>query len=173
MASKQLFDLTRVDMSKVEVPIEEIRTKNRQRYEFEMLSGIFKMFLDEGVVVGFKDVRDDEFWVRGHVPGMPLFPGVLMIEAAAQLCSYYKTTVDPSPGFFGFGGVENVKFRATVRPGDRLILVGKAVQVHPRRSIFETQAWVGDKLAFEATIIGITIPAGKKAEGGDEPAIGR
>jgi 3-hydroxyacyl-[acyl-carrier-protein] dehydratase len=166
MASKQLFDLTRVDMGKVEVPIEEIRRVNRQRYEFEQVDGIFRAFPEEGVVVGYKDVRPDEFWVRGHVPGMPLFPGVLMIEAAAQLCSYYKGKYDPSPGFFGFGGVEEVRFRASVKPGEKLILVGKAVQIHPRRSIFATQAFVNGRLVFEATIIGITIkdPSGDGSE---------
>ena len=41
---------------------------------------------EQHLVVGYKDVRADEFWVRGHMPGNPLLPGVLMCEAAAQLC---------------------------------------------------------------------------------------
>ena len=157
MLPKPLFDLSRVDFDRVEIPIEEIRKINAQRYEFEQIDGIFQLFPEEEVVVGYRDIRSDEFWVRGHIPGSPLFPGVLMIEAAAQLCSYYLQRFHPTNGFFGFGGVEGVRFRAAVRPGDRMILVGKGIQVHPRKSTFETQAFVRNALVFEGTIIGVTI----------------
>ena len=70
-------------------------------------------------MAGYRDVRDDEFWVRGHIPGRPIFPGVLMIETAAQLVGYYAMSKMPSQGFLGFGGVEDVKFRGTVVPGQR------------------------------------------------------
>jgi 3-hydroxyacyl-[acyl-carrier-protein] dehydratase len=156
-----LFDLSRLDLQKIELPIEEIRKINPHRFEIEQLSGIYRMIPEEGIIVGFKDVRSDEFWVRGHIPGHPLLPGVLMVEAAAQLSSVYQCKMFPTDGFFGFGGIEDVRFRSAVRPGDKLILIGKAVTVHPRRSIFQTQGVVGDKLAFEATIIGVNIPRGK------------
>ncbi len=161
MAVKLHFDLKRIDLQRIEVPIEEIRQINPHRFEMEQLGGIFRLLPEEGIVVGFKDVRDDEFWVRGHIPGHPLLPGVLMVEAAAQLCSFYQCRVHPTTGFFGFGGIEEVRFRAAVRPGDRLILIGKAVQVHPRRSIFQTLGMVGEKIAFEATIVGVNIPKEK------------
>ena len=157
MVPKLLFDLTRLDLQKIEVPIEEIRKINPHRYEFEQLSGVYRLIPEEGIIVGFKDVRSDEFWVRGHIPGHPLMPGVLIIEAAAQLASVYKGIVLPTEGFFGFGCIDEVRFRAAVRPGDRLILIGKAVQVHVRRSIFQAQAVVGDKIVFEATITGVNI----------------
>ena len=85
MPPKLLVDLTQIDLDQVTISIEEIREVNAQRYEMEQLLGIITHRPDEGYVVGFKDVRDDEFWVRGHIPGRPLLPGVLMIEAAAQL----------------------------------------------------------------------------------------
>ena len=67
--------------------------------------------------------------MRGHMPGYPLLPGVLMCEAAAQLCSCYIVTSGLLEGdFIGFGGMENVRFRGPVRPGDRLVLVGKGMQ---------------------------------------------
>ena len=72
--SKALFDLGRVDQNRVEFPIEEIRKVNPQRFEFEQIDGIFAAFPEEQVVVGFKDVKPGEFWVRGHIPGAPLFP---------------------------------------------------------------------------------------------------
>ena len=44
---------------------------------------------EKSQILGYKDVTDNEFWIRGHIPGRPLMPGVIMIEAAAQLCSFF------------------------------------------------------------------------------------
>jgi len=107
--------------------------------------------------VAFKDVREDEFWVRGHIPGRPLLPGVLMIEAAAQMCSLYYKVVQKDERFLGFGGVDGVKFRGQVAPGERLILLGKAVEIRGRRAVFDTQGIVGERLVFEARITGMPI----------------
>lgn len=155
-----LVDLATIDFSKVEVPLENIRLMNPQRFEMEQLSGIYKVDFNSGTLVGFRDLRPDEFWAKGHIPGRPLFPGVLMIEAAAQLSSYYCKAImppDKQDQFIGFGGVENVKFRGTVLPGDRLLLLGKAMDMRPRRAIFSTQGVVKDRLVFEATIIGMPV----------------
>ncbi len=157
MIPKLLFDISRINLHKIEYPIEEIRKVNPQRFEFEQLDGVFCILPDEGILAGYKDVRSDEFWIRGHIPGHPILPGALMIEAAAQLCSFYQGRIHPTSGLFGFGGLDGVKFRSAVRPGDRLILIGKAIQVTPRRSIFSAQGLVGEKLAFEGTITGIKI----------------
>jgi len=108
-------------------------------------------------VVGYKDVRGDEFWVRGHIPGRPLLPGVIMIEALAQLTSFYIGRAVPDIGFIGFGGVDGVKFRATVVPGQRLVLVGKAVSIRSRMAVFDTQGWVDGRLAVEARITGMKV----------------
>ena len=71
---------------------EAIRQVNPQRFEMEQLTAIVYVDPVNHVIVGYKDVRHDEFWVRGHMPDYPLLPGVLMCEAAAQLCSYYIVT---------------------------------------------------------------------------------
>ena len=106
-------------------------------------------------MAAFRDVKEDEFWVRGHIPGRPLLPGVLMIETAAQMVSYYAMTALPNRGFVGFSGVDNVKFRGQVTPGQRLIVVGKMVEVKRRRCIGDTQAFVDGKQVFEAMITGM------------------
>jgi 3-hydroxyacyl-[acyl-carrier-protein] dehydratase len=157
MTVKLFFDLSRLDQKKIQISREEIRRINEQRYEFEQIDGVFLLLPEELTIIGYKDVRSDEFWVRGHLPGNPILPGVLMIEAAAQLCSIYQQRVCPPKGFFGFGGVDRVKFRALVRPGERLILIGRGVQVHPRRSIFDVQGVVGDRIVFEAKVTGIAM----------------
>jgi len=106
-------------------------------------------------VIGFKDVRDDEFWVRGHIPGRPLFPGVLMCEAAAQLCSYYYRRYGGSNRFVGFGGMDKVKFRGQVVPGDRLILLARVIRLGTRRAVFEVQGIVDGRVVFEGVVTGM------------------
>ena len=157
MAPPLLVDLTKIDLGRVRMPVEEIRRYNPHRYEMEQLSGIIHLDTEAGQIVAFKDVREDEFWVRGHIPGRPLLPGVLMIEAAAQMCSLYYKIVQKDERFLGFGGVDGVKFRGQVAPGDRLILLGKAVEIRSRRAVFDTQGMVGERLVFEARITGMPI----------------
>jgi 3-hydroxyacyl-[acyl-carrier-protein] dehydratase len=97
------------------------------------------------------------------MPGYPLMPGILMCEAAAQLCSYYITTQDLSQGdFVGFGGMEHVRFRSPVRPGDRLVLIGKGMRINRRQTIFNVQGFVGDVMVFHAEILGV--PLSRKEE---------
>jgi len=155
MPPKPLIDLSTIDLSRIVAGPDEIRRCNPQRYEMEQLHGILHFSLEEGVAVGFKDVRPDEFWVRGHIPGRPLMPGVLICEAAAQLCSYYFRLALPMDKFLGFGGMEEVKFRGAVVPGDRLILIAKKADLNPRKATFNCQAFVGTRMVYEGTIIGM------------------
>jgi 3-hydroxyacyl-[acyl-carrier-protein] dehydratase len=159
------MDPTLLDFSHVVADREAIRRANPQRFEMEHLDAIIKVDREHHLLVGYKDVRADEFWVRGHMPGYPLLPGVLMCEAAAQLCSYYSVTQGLLHGdFIGFGGLENVRFRGLVRPGDRLVLIGKALRLHRRQTVFNVQGFVGSTMVFNADIIGVPMtrqgPAG-------------
>lgn len=152
-----LIDLSTLDLNNPVVNIEAIRTVIPHRYEMEQLSGIIKFDPENQIIVGFKDVSNNEFWVRGHIPGRPLMPGVIMLEAAAQLCTYYykKTTQDDR--FLGFGGIDKVKFRGKVVPGDKLILIAKNKELRSRRAIFDTQGVVNGRIVFEAVIIGMVV----------------
>jgi 3-hydroxyacyl-[acyl-carrier-protein] dehydratase len=145
-----------VDCSRVVADVEAIRRLNPQRFEMEQLSAIVLLDQQRQLIVGYKDVRPDEFWVRGHMPDYPLMPGVLMCEAAAQLSAYYSTLVGlNSQDFLGFGGMENVKFRGMVRPGERLLLIGKGLKLHRRQTIFNVQGFVADTMVFHGDIIGM------------------
>ena len=157
MAAEPVVPRDRWSLDRVLFGPEEIRKINQQRFEMEHLDRITHLDAAAQEIVGVKDVREDEFWVRGHVPGRPLLPGVLMLEALAQLTSFYIGHTVPDIGFIGFGGVDLVKFRQTVVPGHRLVLVGKGFEIRSRRAIFDTQGWVDDKLAVEARITGVKV----------------
>lgn len=157
MPQEILADLNTLDLNKSIVDIETIRAIIPHRYEMEQLSGIVKFDPEQGIIVGYKDVSPNEFWVRGHIPGRPLMPGVLMLEAAAQLCTYYYKKTIRDDRFLGFGGIDKVKFRGKVVPGDKLILIAKNRELRARRAIFDTQGVVDGKLVFEGVIIGMVV----------------
>lgn len=151
-------DLASIDLTKVVADQEGIRKVNLQRFEMEHLTAIVHVDPAQHIFIGYKDVRPDEFWVRGHMPGYPLLPGALMVEAAAQLCSYYMTAQGVCQrGFVGFGGLENVRFRGTVRPGDRLVLVAKGTRVSSRQTICNVQGFVGTTMVFHGDVIGVPL----------------
>jgi 3-hydroxyacyl-[acyl-carrier-protein] dehydratase len=116
--------------------------------------------------VGYHDVRADAFWVRGHIPGDPIFPGALMIEAAAQLSSFcYGKRVGPQKDrFFGFGAIDKVKFRSIVRPGQRLYLLCKNLVFEKRYARFGVQGVADGALCFEGQILGISMPSTRGAQ---------
>ncbi|MFQ5844917.1 MAG: 3-hydroxyacyl-ACP dehydratase FabZ family protein, partial [Planctomycetota bacterium] len=124
MPPPRLLDLAPLDLGRVLYGPDEIARRNPHRHEMALLTHILRYEPEEGYIVGDSLVPEDAFWVRGHVPGRPLLPGVLMIETAAQLCSFYwRETFPDLSGFFGFGGIDAARFRGTVAPGDRLVLV--------------------------------------------------
>ncbi|GJQ60319.1 MAG: beta-hydroxyacyl-ACP dehydratase [Candidatus Scalindua sp. AMX11] len=157
MTQKLFINIDDIDINDIEIGREGIRAVNPHRYEMEQLNGIIKFDPENKIIIGFKEVKDDEFWVRGHIPGRPLLPGVLMMEAAAQLCTYYYKRVIEDDRFLGFGGVDKVKFRGKVVPGDRLFIIAKNRELRTRRAIFDTQGIVNSKLVFEGVITGMVV----------------
>jgi 3-hydroxyacyl-[acyl-carrier-protein] dehydratase len=152
-----LFDISKIDLSNVVFNRNDVLAVNPQNYEMQQLDGIIWYNKDAGEIIGFKDVTDKEFWVRGHIPGRPLMPGVIMIEAAAQLSSFYVKKLVGIEGFIGFAGIEEAKFRQTVVPGQRLLLVGKLLKYNPRRFSFGIQGLVDKMMVFEVTVSGMIV----------------
>jgi 3-hydroxyacyl-[acyl-carrier-protein] dehydratase len=149
-------DLSKIDLNRIVADIEGIRQFLPHRPPMEMLTAIVHMDPERHIIVGYKDMRADEFWVPGHMPGYPLFPGVLMCEAAAQLSAYYTLSRKISENvLMGLGGIENTRFRRSVHPGERLLMVGKGLRVRPRMTVFNVQGFVGDEMAFHTDVIGV------------------
>ena len=87
------LDPSAVDCSRVVADLEAIRRVNPQRFAMEQLTAIVLLDAERQLIAGYKDVRPDEFWVSGHMPDFPLLPGVLICEAAAQLSSYFMSSI--------------------------------------------------------------------------------
>jgi 3-hydroxyacyl-[acyl-carrier-protein] dehydratase len=157
MASSLLVDIDRLDPSAVQFDRAFIYERLPHRFEFELLDGVLHFDRAAGVVVGYHDCRADEWWARGHVPGRPVFPGVLQLEAAAQLTAFATRYVDGCDEFIAYGGVEECRFRDLVTPPDRYLLISKILENRSRRVTSQTQGVVNGKLVFEARIIGMVV----------------
>ena len=159
MAAKPLFDISTIDMTKVAVAPDVVGRVIPQSGPMRQLDHVIWLSEDSTSGLGVKAVGDEEFWVEGHIPGRPLMPGVLMIEATAQLSSIlhkYAHSISDSE-FLGFIRCENVVFRGQVVPGDTLYLLAKQIWFRRRKFVSAAQATVNGKLVFEATITGMTM----------------
>ena len=161
-AKDLLFDLSTLDPHHIAADLDAIRRVNAQRHEMEQLTAILLIDTEQKVCVGYKDVGPDEFWVRGHMPGRPLMPGVVMLEAAAQLASFFSyqfPDMTREKSLIGFGGLDEVKFRDPVFPGDRLYLICRMERMRPGKMfICRFQGVVQGEIALEGVVKGVAIP---------------
>ena len=128
------------------------------------------LFIDEVIDIdlgnsihAIKKVLPEEDYLRGHFPRNPIMPGVIIIEALAQASGILGfKTMDKTPqegSLYVFAGVDNVRFRKRVRPGDTLHLFSKVVNVKRGIWKFDVRAEVNDELACSATIMCADTPA--------------
>lgn len=107
---------------------------------------------------GIKNVSYTEPTLAGHFPGNPIFPGVLMLEALAQLGAIYAKFEDSASGLIVFAGAEDVKFRRLVKPGDTLTLTMKFQKKKLGQWKMEGTASIGDDIACYGILKAASIP---------------
>jgi len=153
-----LFDLSQIDLkAKPVFDRDAIMKVNPQSFEMQQLDGILWYDKENRLILGYKDVTENEFWIRGHIPGRPLMPAVIMIEAAAQLLSFYVRRIHGADVFIGFASINSAKFRYPVQPGQRLYLLGHLTEIKSRKFSAEIQGMVNDTMIFETDVSGMKV----------------
>jgi 3-hydroxyacyl-[acyl-carrier-protein] dehydratase len=138
---------------RVELDIQKILEILPHRYPFVLVDRVTA--IDKGKSIeGHKMVSFNEPWASGHFPGRPIMPGVLIIEALAQIggiLAYASEPFNSTNSLMYFLGIDKAKFRHTVTPGDRLEL--RVDVLHHRSNVW--------KLRGEATVEGTLCAQGE------------
>ena len=132
--------------------INEIKKIIPHRYPFLLVDRIEEM--EPGVrAAGYKNVTANEPFFQGHFPEYPVMPGVLIIEALAQVGAVAILSLEENKGKLAFfGGIKNAKFRKQVVPGDCLKLETEIIKCKGPMGVGKATATVDGKLAAQAEI---------------------
>ncbi|MDJ0625024.1 MAG: 3-hydroxyacyl-ACP dehydratase FabZ [Candidatus Caenarcaniphilales bacterium] len=117
-----------MDFSSIPLPIktEEIKGLIPHRYPFLLVDRVTE--ISEAHIKGYKNVSVNEQFFQGHFPDIAVMPGVLIIEALAQIsCIHEMSIIQDSNKIGMFAGIDKARFKAPVLPGDQLILESKVI----------------------------------------------
>lgn len=156
-ALKPVIDLSTIDLSATRYTREQIEKYNPHRGHMSLLDGIIWHSDDYTQAVAVKKVKNDEFWVPGHFPTKAMFPGVMMIEAGAQLACFLYIIRRPNEKHVAFTRIEDCSFRSQVVPGDTFHILCSEIKILRRMFVSEIQGIVNDKIAVSARISGMAL----------------
>lgn len=132
--------------------ITQIQRLLPHRYPFLLVDRVLE--LEPGRrAVGLKNVTVNEPFFQGHFPGRPIMPGVLILEALAQVGALAILSLEEFRGKMGlFGGIDGARFRRQVVPGDQLRLEVEVTRLRGKVGKVAAKAWVGSELAAEGEL---------------------
>lgn len=128
------------------------------RYPFLLVDGVTEC-VDGQSIVAFKNITHNEPFFQGHFPGLPVMPGVLMVEALAQASGIlmYKTMgrYPSEKDIFYLAGIDNTRFKRNVVPGDQLKLSVEVIRKRETLWKFKGEATVNGELACSSEFMNI------------------
>jgi beta-hydroxyacyl-ACP dehydratase FabZ len=133
--------------------VNEIQRIIPHRYPFLLVDSILE--LDPArKIVGIKNVSINEPFFQGHFPGTPVMPGVLIVEAMAQVAAVMvlKEIADRENKLVYFSGIDRARFRQPVVPGDQIRIVVEVIKMRPRHGKLKAEAYVKERMVAEAEI---------------------
>ncbi len=159
---RMIYDLERVDPEGSALDLDTIHRFLPQRHEFAMVDRVCHLDREERVIVAIKDFGAEDWWTKGHFPGRPLVPGVLLTEASAQVATLLwkaLSTLEIADRTVVFGGLERVRFRGQVVPPARVFFLAREGRISGggRMARFPTQAIHDGRVVYEGEIIGVCI----------------
>lgn len=133
--------------------VQDIMEVLPHRYPFQLVDRIVELDMETGRVVGIKNVTMNEPFFQGHFPGNPVMPGVLQMEAMAQVAGVMLNSRDGNQGKTAyFMSMNKVKFRKMVVPGDQLRFEVEPVRMRSRMATVQGKAYVGEDLVSEGEL---------------------
>ncbi|WP_375511400.1 3-hydroxyacyl-ACP dehydratase FabZ [uncultured Nostoc sp.] len=152
--SQAINETTIISEIKTTFTSEEIQKLLPHRYPFLLVDKIID-YVPGKKAVGIKNVTINEPHFPGHFPGRPLMPGVLIVEAMAQVGGIVLTQMSSvEGGLFVFAGIDKVRFRRQVVPGDQLVITVELLWVKQRRfGKMQGRAEVDGQLACEGELM--------------------
>lgn len=130
--------------------IKQIANILPHRYPFLLVDRITDVNLEAGTITGFKNLTFNESFFQGHFPDAPIMPGVLMLEALAQVGGVLIHLKGYQDKIAVFLTINNVKFRNPAKPGDVLTLKVESQHLSSKAGRMLASAYVGEKIAVEA-----------------------
>ena len=133
--------------------VNEILGMLPHRYPFMLVDRIIEIDVENQRIVGYKNLTFNESFFQGHFPGEPVMPGVMQLEAMAQVAGILLNKVGGREGQIAyFMSIDKAKFRRKVIPGDTLRMEVQVTRLRSRMATVEAKSYVGDDVASQAEL---------------------